>query len=98
MKIKIILFFLSISFGFNSNAQDKNIDIELPALRTSKYFSKGYRILKTTISNPAVFDAKFPDTDFSIAYVLRYYFYTGIDLSSSNNELISMNGSSFEIT
>jgi len=98
MKIKIILFFFAISFGFNSNAQDKNTDIELPALRTSKYFSKGYRILKTTISNPAVFDAKFPDTDFSIAYVLRYYFYTGIDLSSTNNELISMNGSSFEIT
>tara|TARA_B100001173_G_scaffold94640_1_gene81916 strand:- start:878 stop:1270 length:393 start_codon:yes stop_codon:yes gene_type:complete len=84
-----------MSYSLNNNFE--NNDIELPALRTSKNFSKGYRVLKTTISDPSVFDAKFPDTNLSVGYVLRYYFYTGIDLSSSNNELISMNGTYFEM-
>tara|TARA_S200000501_G_scaffold75348_1_gene67146 strand:- start:50 stop:475 length:426 start_codon:yes stop_codon:yes gene_type:complete len=95
MKINYLLFLFMMSYSFNNNFE--NNDIELPALRTSKNFSKGYRVLKTTISDPSVFDAKFPATNLSVGYVLRYYFYTGIDLSSSNNELISMNGTYFEI-
>ena len=72
-----------------------NVDIELPALRTNQSFSKGYRVLKTTISDPFIFDAKFPATDLSIGYVLRYYFYTAIDLNSDKNQLISMDRSTF---
>ena len=44
-----------------------------------------------------IFDTKFPATDLSIGYVLRYYFYTGIDLSSTNNVLLSMNNNSFSM-
>ena len=95
MKINCFLFLFIMSYSLNNNLE--NNDIELPALRTTKNFSNGYRVLKTTITDPSVFDSKFPNTDLTIGYVLRYYFYTGIDLSSLNNELISMNGSSFEM-
>ena len=84
-----------MSYSLNNNLE--NNDIELPALWTTKNFSNGYRVLKTTITDPSVFDSKFLNTDLTVGYVLRYYFYTGIDLSSLNNELISMNGSSFEM-
>lgn len=95
MKINCFLFLFIMSYSLNNNLE--NNDIELPALRTTKNFSNGYRVLKTTITDPSVFDSKFPNTDLTVGYVLRYYFYTGIDLSSLNNELISMNGSSFEM-
>ena len=95
MKINCFLFLFIMSYSLNNNLE--NNDIELPALRTTKNFSNGYRVLKTTITDPSVFDSKFLNTDLTVGYVLRYYFYTGIDLSSLNNELISMNGSSFEM-
>ena len=95
MKINCFLFLFIMSYSLNNDLENK--DIELPALRTTKNFSNGYRVLKTTITDPSVFDSKFPNTDLTVGYVLRYYFYTGIDLSSLNNELISMNGSSFEM-
>ena len=91
MKIKILVMFLIFSCSVNTEMENSNSDIELPALRINQSFSKGYRVLKTTISDPFVFDAKFPATDLSIGYVLRYYFYTAIDLSSTNNVLLSMN-------
>ena len=97
MKIKILVMFLIFSCNVNTEMENSNSDIELPALRINQSFSKGYRVLKTTISDPFVFDAKFPATDLSIGYVLRYYFYTAIDLSSTNNVLLSMNNNSFSM-
>ena len=97
MKIKILVMFLIFSCSVNTEMENSNSDIELPALRVNQSFSKGYRVLKTTITNSFIFDTKFPATDLSIGYVLRYYFYTAIDLSSTNNVLLSMNNNSFSM-
>ena len=81
----------------NDNDRDQNLSdiIELPALRTNSSFNQPYRILKTTISDPAVFDKNYGNLEISIGYVLRYYFYTAIDLNSDKNELISMDTVSY---
>ena len=97
MKIKILVMFLIFSCSVNTEMDNSISDIELPALRVNQSFSKGYRVLKTTITDPFIFDTKFPATDLSIGYVLRYYFYTAIDLSSTNNVLLSMNNNSFSM-
>ena len=57
----MIILFNSISCSEeypNDNDRDQNMSdiIELPALRTNSSFNQPYRILKTTISDPAVFD------------------------------------------
>tara|TARA_B100001093_G_scaffold169202_1_gene161965 strand:- start:232 stop:630 length:399 start_codon:yes stop_codon:yes gene_type:complete len=98
MKLKLLSLFIIISSVINSDIKNNIVDIELPALRTNNNFSKGYRILKTTISDPSVFDFKFPETNISLGYVLRYYFYTGIDLNSDTNQLISMDNRTFDMT
>ena len=97
MKLKILLLLFVTSCGVNNDLENNSVDIELPALRYNQSTAQSYRVLKTTISDPTVFDAKFPATDLSIGYVLRYYFYTGIDLSSTSNELISMDITSFQM-
>jgi len=96
----MLLIFNSISCSEdypNDNDRDQNLSaiIELPALRTNSSFNQPYRILKTTISDPAVFEKKYGNLEISIGYVLRYYFYTAIDLNSDKNELISMDRSTF---
>ena len=84
--------------SFFSFCQNLDKDIDLLPLRESKNgFIKKYRILKTTLKDKSLFIAKYKNTNMNLDYVLRYYFYTGIDLSSSNNELISMNGTYFEM-
>ena len=60
-------------------------------------FESPYRVLKTTIKDESAFDVKYGNTDLSIGYVLRYYFYTAIDLESEENVLISMDQSSFDM-
>ena len=79
----------------NDREQSPSEIIELPALRTNLSFNQPYRILKTTISDPTVFDKNYGNLEISIGYVLRYYFYTAIDLNSDKNELISMDRSTF---
>ena len=71
--------------------------IELPALRINNTFVQPFRILKTTISDASKFDVKYGNTDLTVGYVLRYYFYTGIDLNADKTALISMNIQSFAL-
>ena len=73
-------------------------DIELPALRLSNNFSKPNRVLKTTISDKSLFEQKYDNTDLTLDYVIRYHFYTSIDLNSKENQLISMDGSAFKLS
>jgi hypothetical protein len=97
MKLKLLSLFFIISSLINSDIKNNIVDIELPALRTNNNFNQGYRILKTTISDPSIFDFTFPETNISLGYVLRYYFYTGIDLNSDTNQLISMDNRTFDM-
>jgi hypothetical protein len=73
-------------------------EIELPALRLSNNFSKPNRVLKTKISNKSLFEQKYDNTDLTLDYVIRYHFYTSIDLNSEKNQLISMDGTKFNLS
>ena len=78
--------------------QSKNQELELTALRQSNNFSKPYRILKTTISDQSLFQEIYNDTDFTLDYVIRYNFYTSIDLNAKKNQLVSMDGTTFNLS
>ena len=88
-KLILLLFIPLVSFGQ---------EIELPALRLSNNFSKTNRVLKTKISDKSLFEQKYDNTDLTLDYVIRYHFYTSIDLNSKENQLISMDGSVFNLS
>ena len=94
MRYLIVLLFIS----FNSFGQSIDQEDELPALRLSDNFSKPYRILKTTISDKSLFQQYYNNTNLTLDYVIRYHFYTSIDLNSEKNELISMSGTKFNLS
>ena len=88
-QLSILLFIPLLSFGQ---------EVELPSLRFSNNFSKPNRILKTTISDKSLFQQNYKKTNLTLDYVIRYHFYTSIDLSSEKNQLISMDGSKFNLS
>ena len=89
----ILLLFPLIFFG-----QSKHKEVDLTALRLSNNFSKPYRVLKTTISNESLFQKKYNNTNLTLDYVIRYHFYTSIDLNAKRNQLISMDGTVFNLS
>ena len=74
-------------------------DIILKALkeRNDLVFDKKTRDFFTVVEDSSKFDYIFPNTDVSCGYIIRYFFHTNIHLSSDSNELVSMNGSVFDI-
>ena len=70
---------------------------EMKVYLKNNKMEKGYRVLKTTIKDSLLFKKKFKDSNYTLDYVLRYYYATAIDLSCDKNELISMNGLVFPI-
>ena len=89
----VLLLMSFFSFGQNL---DKDIDL-LPLRESKNGFIKKYRILKTTLKDKSLFIAKYKNTNMNLDYVLRYYFYTGIEFSSEKNQLISMDGTVFNL-
>ena len=92
----MFIFLLSIpliSFGQSIDQEE-----ELPALRLSNNFSKPYRVLKTTISDKSLFQQYYNNTNLTLDYVIRYHFYTSIELNSKKNQLISMDGTKFNLS
>ena len=81
-----------------SFSQSINQEEELPALRLSDNFSKPYRVLKTTTSDKSLFQQYYNNTNLTLDYIIRYHFYTSIDLNSEKNQLISMDGSKFNLS
>ena len=73
-------------------------EVELSALRLSNNFSKPNRVLKTTISDKSLFKQNYNNTDLTLDYVIRYHFYTSIDLNEGKNQLISMDGTTFNLS
>ena len=94
MKKFIILLFIS----FNSFGQSSKQKEELPSLRLKDNFSKPHRVLKTTISDKTLFQQYYNNTNLTLDYVIRYHFYTSIDLDAEKNQLISMDGSKFNLS
>jgi len=72
--------------------------VELPALRRSNNFSKPNRVLRTIISDKSLFKQNYKNTDLTLDYVIRYHFYTSIDLNSEENQLVSMDGTTFNLS
>ena len=94
--MKKLIFLLSIpliSFGQSIDQEE-----DLPALRLSNNFSKPYRVLKTTISDKSLFQQYYNNTNLNLDYVIRYHFYTSIELNSEKNQLISMDGTKFNLS
>ena len=92
MRYVILIIAVLLSFSLYSQ------QYELPALRINKGFSKPYRVLNTTISDKSLFDQYYNDTNLTLDYVIRYHFYTSIDLNSEKNQLISMDGTKFNLS
>jgi hypothetical protein len=88
-KLLILLFIPFVCFGQ---------EVESPALRLSNNFSKPNRVLKTTISDKSLFKQNYNNTDLTLDYVIRYHFYTSIDLNEGENQLISMDGTTFNLS
>ena len=91
MRYVILIIAVLLSFSLYSQ-QD-----ELPALRINKGFSKPYRVLNTTVSDKSLFDQYYNDTNLTLDHVIRYHFYTSINLNSDKNQLISMDGTKFNL-
>ena len=88
-QLSILLFIPLLSFGQ---------EVELPSLRFSNNFSESNRVLKTTISDKSLFQQYYNNTNLTLDYVIRYHFYTSIDLNSEKNQLISMDGTKFNLS
>ena len=73
-------------------------EVELKALRLSNNFSKPNRVLKTTISDKSLFKQNYNNTNLTLDYVIRYHFYTSIYLNAEENQLISMDGTIFNLS
>jgi len=70
----------------------------LKALRLSNNFSKPNRVLRTTISDKSLFKQNYNNTNLTLDYVIRYHFYTSIYLNAEKNQLISMDGTTFNLS
>ena len=83
------------SLSFSQSDHQNNI---FPPLKFADYgFNKNYRVLKTTQTDINDFNQKYLNTDYTLDYVLRSFFYISIHLSSSENTLISMDGTNFKL-
>ncbi|MDB4180017.1 hypothetical protein N9754_02290 [Flavobacteriaceae bacterium] len=94
MKKRLIILFLLLLSPLVSIGQE----VELPALRLRDNFSKPYRVLKTTLSDKSFFQQYYNNTNSTLDYVIRYHFYTSIDLNAEENQLISMDGTKFNLS
>ena len=91
--MRFIVFFVWL-FTSLFIAQEKP---EMEVYIKNNYMEKGYRTLKTTFSDSLIFKNKYKDSNYSLDYVLRYYYATAIDLDCNKNELMSMSGLVFPI-
>ena len=91
--MRLIVFFVWL-FASLFIAQEKP---EMEVYIKNNNMEKGYRTLKTTFSDSLIFKNKYKDSNYSLDYVLRYYYATAIDLDCNKNELISMSGLVFPI-
>ena len=94
MSMRNVILIIAILLSSNLYSQE----VQLPALRYSDGFSKPYRVLNTTISDKSLFDQYYNDTNLTLDFVIRYHFYTSINLNSNQNELISMDGTKFNLS
>ena len=91
MRYIVLFIWLFIQSSFAQDIPEMKVYVK------NNKMEKGFRVLKTTIKDSLVFKKKYKESDYTLDYVLRYYYATAIDLSCDKNELISMNGLVFPI-
>ena len=91
MRTLILLVFIFTSFSSAQGLPEMKVYVK------SNKMEKGYRVLKTTFSDSLMFKETYKDSDYTLDYVLRYYYATAIDLGCKENELISMSGKKFPL-
>ena len=91
MRYIILFIWLFIQSSFAQDIPEMKVYVK------NNKMEKGFRVLKTTIKESLVFKKKYKESDYTLDYVLRFYYATAIDLASDKNELISMNGLVFPI-
>ena len=91
MRLIVFVVWLSTLLSIAQEKPDMEVYIK------NNYMEKGYRTLKTTFSDSLIFKNKYKDSNYSLDYVLRYYYATAIDLDCNKNELISISGLVFPI-
>ena len=91
MRYIVLFIWLFIQSSFAQDIPEMKVYIK------NNKMEKGFRVLKTTIKDSLVFKKKYKESDYTLDYVLRFYYATAIDLDSDKNELISMNGLVFPI-
>ena len=89
-KLRLLLLFIPLAFIGQQG--------ELKALRLSNNFSNPNRVLKTTISDKSLFQQNYNNTNLTLDYVIRHHFYTSIYLNAEENQLISMDGTKFNLS
>ena len=92
--MRYIILTISLLLSFNLFSQES----VLPALRLGGKLSKQFRVFNTTISDKSLFQQYYNDTNITLDYVIRYHFYTSINLNSKHNQLISMDGTKFDLS
>ncbi len=97
-----IIFFLIIgcknSVASNYDTVQSNIVLEALRERSGISFENKTRNYYTSLDDSLLFETIFPGTENSCGYILRFYFYTNIHLSSNINQLHSMDGSKFTLS
>ena len=91
MRYIVLFIWLFIQSSFAQDIPEMKVYVK------NNKMEKGFRVLKTTIKDSLVFKKKYKESDYTLDYVLRFYYATAIDLASDKNELISMNGLVFPI-
>jgi len=94
----LILFIIvgcSNSSGSDNDFDQPEIILEALRERSGVFFENKTRNYYSPINDPFLFETIYPGTENSCGYILRFYFYTNIHLSSDSNKLFSMDGSKF---
>ena len=91
MRYIVLFIWLFIQSSFAQDIPEMKVYVK------NNKMEKGFRVLKTTIKDSLVFKKKYKESNYTLDYVLRFYYATAIDLDSDKNELISMNGLVFPI-
>ena len=85
------------STGSDNDNNQSTIILEALRERPGVSFVNKTRNYYTSINDPLLFETIFPGTEITCGYILRFYFYTNIHLSSNSNQLSSMDGSTFAL-
>ena len=91
------LFCFCILMPLDIKAQKSKIVLAAIKEKNSVKFKNKTRILNTVFTSKSDLDFIYPGTKKTCGYILRNYFHIEIHLNMSSNNLVSMDGTSFDL-